>query len=78
MPEEISILGELAYLLDQRPFHPFVIVMSSGERYEVTGKHQVAIGESVVVLIPPRSNSIHLRSTQISSIEEREPRAHAS
>ena len=77
MPEEITILSELDYLLDQRPFKPFAIVMSSGQRYEITGKHQVAIGKNVVVLIPPESTSIHLRSSQISSIEEREPRAHA-
>jgi hypothetical protein len=73
MAEDISIIGELHDLLDRRPFLPFTIVMSSGQRYEVTGLHQVAIGQTVVVLLRPGENSIHLRSNQISSLEAPEP-----
>jgi len=69
MAEDISIIGELHSLLDRKPFQRFVIVMSSGERYEVTGHHQVAVGQSVVVLLRPGENSIHLRANQITSLE---------
>lgn len=75
MAEEITLINELHYLLDRRPFHPFTIVMESGERYGVTGMHQVAIGKSVVILLGPDSPSIHLRSNSISSLEDPHPAA---
>ena len=71
--EEISIVGELHRVLEIRPFRPFVIVMNSGERYEVSGMHQVAIGKNVIVLLRPNENSIYLRINQISSLEIPEP-----
>lgn len=77
MAEDIGILDEIRGLLDRRPFHPFVIVMSSGDRYEVTERHQLAIGTSVIVFLPPKSASIYLRSNQISSVEALEPSAGA-
>lgn len=73
MSEEISIVGELHRVLELRPFKPFVIVMNSGDRYEVTGLHQVAIGRSVIVLMREGHNSMFLRISQISSLEMPEP-----
>ena len=73
MSEEISIVGELHRVLELRPFRPFVIVMNSGDRYEVTGMHQVAIGRSVIVLMREGENSMFLRISQISSLEMPEP-----
>jgi len=73
MSEEISIVGELHRVLELRPFKPFVIVMNSGDRYEVTGLHQVAIGRSVIVLMREGENSMFLRISQISSLEMPEP-----
>lgn len=69
MSEEISIITELHRVLDLRPFQPFFIVMNSGERYEVTGSHQVAVGRNVIVVLRPGQNSLYLRINQISSLE---------
>lgn len=73
MPEELSIVDDVKGLLDRRPFTPFTIVMGSGMRYEVTERHQVAVGQSVMVILPPQSTSIYLRVNQISSVEVMEP-----
>jgi hypothetical protein len=70
MPEEISITGEIKRMLERQPFRPFVIILTSGDRYEVTGLHQLAIGESVAILLPPNSTSIYMRTNQIAAIEE--------
>ena len=77
-PEEISIINELERLLDRRPFMPFTIVIDSGNRYEVTGRHDVAIGRSVLVLLGPNSPSIHLRTNSISALEDPHPAANAN
>jgi hypothetical protein len=69
MAEEISIISELHRVLERRPFLPFTIVMSSGERYDVNGLHQVAVGQNVVILLRPGENSIYMRANQISSLE---------
>jgi hypothetical protein len=73
--EEIDIIGEIEKALDRRPFQPFVIVVSSGDRYEVTGRHQVAVGRQVVIILPPDSTSIYLRANQLVAIELAAPAA---
>ena len=73
MPEDIGIIEEIERLLDAEPFMPFKIVMASGDRYEVTGPRQLAIGKSVVGLFPPTQAHILLRQNQISSLEVTEP-----
>jgi hypothetical protein len=73
MVEEPSVISDLHRMLDRKPFVSFFIVMSSGARFEVTGQHQVAVGQHVVILLRPRENSIHLRANQISSLEAPEP-----
>ena len=70
MSQAFSVIASLEDFLDRRPFTPFVIVMNSGERYTVTGRHQVAVGKNVLVVIPPNSASIHLRFQGVSSVEE--------
>ena len=70
MPEEISIFGEIENALSKTPFQPFVIKLTSGDRYEVTRRFQVAIGSSVLIMIPnDRSHSIHIRLNQIAALE---------
>ncbi len=73
MPEDIGIIEEIERLLDAEPFAPFVLVMVSGDRYEVTGPRQLAIGKSVLGLFPPTQAHHILRLTQISSIDVIEP-----
>jgi hypothetical protein len=73
MAEEISFIGEIHKLLDRDPFQPFTIVLNSGDRHEVTDPHQLALGETVAILIPKKSTSVHMRSNQIVGVEVLEP-----
>ena len=73
--EDISITEEIEKALDRRPFQPFVIVATSGDRYEVTGRHQVAVGKQVVIILPPDQTSIYLRTNQLVAVELAAPAA---
>ena len=75
MAEDISITEEIEKALDRRPFQPFSIVVSSGDRYEVTGRHQVAVGKQVVIILPPDSTSVYLRTNQVVAVELAAPAA---
>ena len=75
MAEEIGITGEIERALDRGPFQPFSIVATSGDRYEVSGPHQVAVGTQVVIILPPDSTSIYLRTNQIAAVELAAPAA---
>jgi hypothetical protein len=57
-------------LLNADPFHPFKIVLTSGEVFEVANPELVAVGESVVVVCWPKSDRISiLRMNQIASVD---------
>jgi hypothetical protein len=73
--EDIDIVGEIEKALDRQPFQPFVIVATSGDRYEVTGRHEVAVGKAVVIILPPDSTSIYLRTNQLVAVELAAPAA---
>jgi hypothetical protein len=74
MSEQIDIKTEILKFVDADPFVPFVIVMTSGDRYEVTDPHAAAIGQHAVIVVPPRgSGHSVLRLNQISSLEALEP-----
>jgi hypothetical protein len=73
MPEEITIADEIVARLDRKPFQPFIIVMNIGERYEVTGRFQVAVMQSLIILLRPNLTSVYVRTNQISSLEVLEP-----
>ena len=75
MAEEIDIVGEIEKALDRQPFQPFAIVATSGDRYEVTGRHQVAVGRSVIMLLAPDQTSVYLRSSQLVAVEHTAPAA---
>jgi mannose-6-phosphate isomerase-like protein (cupin superfamily) len=48
-------------------------VLASGDRYKVTGSRQVAIGENVIVIVPPKSTHVFFRKNQIVGVEVEEP-----
>ena len=73
MSEDVNIKDEILKYMDAEPFHPFTIVMTSGDRYEVTEPHQIAVGQSVIVVLPRGSTHSLLRQNQISSIDVHEP-----
>jgi hypothetical protein len=69
MSEEISIRGEIEQALARVPFQSFVIKLASGDRYEVTRRFQVAVGGSVLILIPNEGSSVFIRLNQIVALE---------
>ena len=73
--EDISITDEIEKALDGRPFQPFSIIVASGDRYEVTGRHQVAVAKQVVIILPPDSTSVYLRANQMVAAEVAAPAA---
>jgi hypothetical protein len=73
--EDISIFEEIKAALERRPFIPFTIVTTSGDRYEITGLHQVAVARLVVIILPPDSTSIYLQTNQIVAVEIAAPAA---
>ncbi|MFO0875388.1 MAG: hypothetical protein U0575_15665 [Phycisphaerales bacterium] len=64
------MLDALREMLDREPFVPFRIVLTSGDRYDVTNPHMLAIGVSTVFYLFPRSDrSAALRLNQFAAIE---------
>lgn len=75
MAEEMNLEGEVEKLLDRGPFHPFTIVLTSGDRYEVTGPRGLAFGGNVVVVVHPRTGISFFRRNQIVAVDAPEPAA---
>ena len=68
------MLDEIKELLDRDPFVPFRIVLASGDAYEVSNPHLVAIGKTMIHVMRPRSNRYDiLRQNQITAVEVMEP-----
>lgn len=67
--ETIDFYDELRRLRTADPFQPFVIVMTSGQRYEVIDPLAVATGPSMFAVFPPKSGLYFFPLHQISSIE---------
>jgi hypothetical protein len=64
---------ELLEHLRRDPFVPFRIVLTSGQGYEVTYPALVALGESLMHVMYPRSDRYAvLRLNQVASIESLE------
>ena len=60
-------------LMRTEPFHPFEIILSSGDRYRVTSGFSLAIGESSMsTLYPPKGGTYSFRKSEIISVEIRE------
>ena len=66
--EEIPLTEELQRLAQADPFLPFVIVMASGERYEVSEADTLVIGRHVISLFSFRKAWNLLRPNQISEV----------
>ncbi len=75
MSEELSFDDEIVKLLDADPFVPFVIIVSSGDRYEITDHHRVAVGGSVICVIQPREGLCVLRKFDVVAVEQRQSAA---
>ena len=66
------MLDQLLEHLHRRPFVPFWIVMTSGDRFEVADRHSVAIGLTMLHCFYPRSDrSASLRIKELAAFETR-------
>jgi hypothetical protein len=61
---------EILDRLNREPFVPFRIVLTSGQGFDVTNPNLVAVGESILHVMYPRSDRYAiLRMNQIASLE---------
>jgi hypothetical protein len=74
-PEEIRFLDELRRNYDANPFVPFDVVTTSGDKYEVRERANIAFGADCAVVVLPRTGICVVRSNQISAIHVHEPAA---
>jgi hypothetical protein len=72
-PEQIRFLDELRRHSTTDPFVSFDIVTSSGDKYEVRERLQIAFGVDACVVVLPRTGIRVIRSNQISAIHVHEP-----
>jgi hypothetical protein len=67
------MLEQLKEYLNRGPFHPFRIVTTSGDRYEVTDANSVALAQTYLFYAYPRSDrSAHIRLNQVVALETME------
>jgi len=70
--EEINFEDELRKYARAEPFTPFDIVVTSGDRYEITNPLQLAIGGNTVVVVLPRTGIQFFRKNQIVAVHVHE------
>lgn len=64
------MIESILELLRSETFHPFKIVLTSGEVFEVSNPHLIAVGQAVVVVCWPKSDRVSiLRLNQIASVD---------
>jgi hypothetical protein len=71
-PEQIRFDDELRKYARANPFVPFTIITTSGDKYEVTESIQLAIGESTIVVVLPRTGVQLIRKSQIVAVHVHE------
>ena len=60
---------ELIEHLERDPFIPFRIILTSGQGYDIMNPHLVAVGESLMHVMQPKSNRYAiLRLNQVASL----------
>jgi hypothetical protein len=61
---------EIVEHLDRDPFVPFRIILTSGQGHDITNPHLVALGETLMHVMQPKSNRYAiLRLIQVASLE---------
>lgn len=69
--EEESTRDTILDLKHREPFLPFLIVMTSGDRYAIEDPDALAIGGNQLHYYPPRSDkAVHLRLSQVAAVEQ--------
>jgi hypothetical protein len=64
------MIEKIREMLDSDPFRAFRIIMTSGDRYEVTNPHLLALGQTEIFYCYPKSDRIaFIRINQIVCVE---------
>jgi len=70
--EQVDFKDELRRYARADPFVPFDIVTASGDRYQVTESLQLAMGNTAIVLVLPKTGIQMIRESQIRAVHLRE------
>lgn len=63
-------------MMDRDPFQPFRIILTRGDRYDITNPHLLALGRTLLIVCYPRSDRFAvLRLNQLAAIEALEAAA---
>jgi hypothetical protein len=71
--EQLKFEEELQRCCRAEPFIPFDIVLTSGDRYEITHWQQLAFGENMIVVAQPKTGIRFFRKNQIVAVHVHEP-----
>lgn len=74
-PRPRSFEEQIQELSRARPFEPFTIVMSSGDRLHVTSEFALALGPVTFTVYLPGGGTARLRKKEIVMVEIPEPAA---
>ena len=70
MAEDINSVDTIRDLKNRDRFVPFVVVMSSGDRYLIEDPDALAIATQQLFYYPRSGIGIHMRANQIAAVEE--------
>ena len=73
--EEFRFEQEVEKLLRQEPFVPFQVILTSGDRFDVTSPFSLAFRGNAVVVFPPVQAHIFFRKNQLVGTEVTQPAA---
>jgi|HubBroStandDraft_1064217.scaffolds.fasta_scaffold2785046_1 hypothetical protein len=68
MAEDLGFEDELNSRINRDPFEPFEMIISSGDRFAIDGRVQVAVGRGTITLFHPRSGVTIIRKNQLVAL----------
>ena len=69
MSEQVSFEDEVQKLIHADPFIPFSLILSSGDRFDVTDTGFFVFGDSAFILVQRKSGMAILRKSQVIGVE---------
>lgn len=60
---------DITELMDRQPFLPFRIALTSGEQFDVTERHSVAVGRNSIFVVLPDERWKLISLRHIASVE---------
>ena len=68
MAEELGFEDELNSRINREPFEPFEMIITSGDRFTIDARVQVAVGRGTITLYHPRSGATIIRKSQLVAL----------